>query len=334
MSLSASRIGTRGSPGRLGPLWMFLFRYGPPRWTEYVLRNWSGQRLVIALPYLWLLIFFLVPFLIVLKISFAEFSPLGRPPYEPVFRWLDEGALQIKLLIGSYQYLINEPLYVSSWGYSIMVAGVSTLMCLLLGYPMAYAIARSTPTYRNLFLMLVILPFWTSFLLRVYAWIGLLKTDGVINNVLMALHIIDEPLTMMYTSFAVYIGIVYSYLPFMILPLYSNLEKHDLTLLEAASDLGAGPVRAFARITLPLSFPGIVAGSLLVFIPAVGEYVIPSLLGRTDQLMIAKLLSDEFFLNRDWPKASAVAIAMLLLLVVPIMLFQHFQNKELQAQKK
>jgi putrescine transport system permease protein len=334
VTLSAARVGTRGTPGRLGPLWTFLFRYGPPRWTEYVLRNWSGQRLVIAVPYLWLLIFFLIPFLIVLKISFAEFSPLGRPPYEPVFRWLDEGALQIKLLIGSYQYLFNEPLYVSSWGYSLMVAGVSTLLCLFLGYPMAYAIARSTPTYRNVFLMLVILPFWTSFLLRVYAWIGLLKTDGVINNVLMALGIIHEPITMMYTSFAVYIGIVYSYLPFMILPLYSNLEKHDLTLLEAASDLGAGPIRAFMRVTLPLSFPGIVAGSLLVFIPAVGEYVIPSLLGRTDQLMIAKLLSDEFFLNRDWPKASAVAIAMLLLLVVPIMVFQHFQNKELQAQKK
>jgi putrescine transport system permease protein len=334
VSLSATRAGTRGTPGRLGPLWTFLFRYGPPRWTEYVLRNWSGQRLVIALPYLWLLVFFLVPFLIVLKISFAEFSPLGRPPYEPVFRWLDEGALQIKLLVASYQYLFNEPLYVSSWGYSLMVAAVSTLLCLCLGYPMAYAIARSTPTYRNVFLMLVILPFWTSFLLRVYAWIGLLKTDGVINNVLLALHVIDEPLTMMYTSFAVYIGIVYSYLPFMILPLYSNLEKHDLTLLEAASDLGAGPIRAFMRVTLPLSFPGIVAGSLLVFIPAVGEYVIPSLLGRTDQLMIAKLLSDEFFLNRDWPKASAVAIAMLLLLVVPIMIFQHFQNKELQAQKK
>ncbi len=334
MTYGAARIGSRATPGRLGPLWTFLFRYGPPRWTEYVLRNWAGQRLVIALPYLWLLIFFVVPFLIVLKISFAEFSPLGRPPYEPVFRWLDEGALQIKLLIGSYQYLFNEPLYVSSWGYSLMVAAVSTLMCLCLGYPMAYAIARSTPTYRNVFLMLVILPFWTSFLLRVYAWIGLLKTDGVINNVLLALGIVHEPITMMYTSFAVYIGIVYSYLPFMILPLYSNLEKHDLTLLEAASDLGAGPVRAFMRVTMPLSFPGIVAGSLLVFIPAVGEYVIPSLLGRTDQLMIAKLLSDEFFLNRDWPKASAVAIAMLLLLVVPIMIFQHFQNKELQAARK
>ncbi len=333
MKLSAARM-SREAPGRLGPLWTFLFRYGPPRWTEYVLKNWSGQRLVITFPYLWLLVFFLVPFLIVLKISFAEFSPLGRPPYEPVFRWLEEGALQIKLLIGSYTYLFNEPLYVSAWLYSIKVAFFSTLLCLMLGYPMAYAVARSTPTYRNVFLMLIILPFWTSFLLRVYAWIGLLKNDGVINNMLLAVGVIDEPLAMMNTSFSVYIGIVYSYLPFMILPLYSNLEKHDLTLLEAAFDLGARPVKAFMRITLPLSMPGVIAGSLLVFIPAVGEYVIPSLLGRSDQLMIARLLSDEFFLNRDWPKASAVAIAMLLLLVVPIMLFQHFQNKELEAQKR
>ena len=212
------------------------------------------------------------------------------------------------------------------------MAAVSTLFCLLVGYPMAYAISRSTPTMRNIFLMLVILPFWTSFLLRVYAWIGLLKTNGVINNMLhVAGHHRRRRSAMMNTSFAVYIGIVYSYLPFMILPLYSNLEKHDNTLLEAAQDLGAGPIRSFLRITLPLSMPGIVAGSLLVFIPAVGEYVIPSLLGRTDQLMIATLLSDEFFRNRDWPTASAVAIAMLLLLIVPIMIFQHFQNKELQA---
>lgn len=331
--MASARSAARDAPGRLGPLWTFLFRYGPPRWTEYVLKNWSGQRLVIAVPYLWLLIFFLVPFLIVLYISFAEFSPLGRPPFERVIDWRGPG-LEIKLLFDSYNYLLHEPLYVESWIYSIKVAFFSTIFCLMLGYPMAYAIARSSPTYRNVFLMLVILPFWTSFLLRVYAWIGLLKNDGVINNVLGALGIIHEPLAMMNTSFAVYIGIVYSYLPFMILPLYSNLEKHDLTLLEAASDLGAGPIRAFMRVTLPLSMPGVIAGSLLVFIPAVGEYVIPSLLGSSDQLMIARLLSDEFFLNRDWPKASAVAIAMLVLLVVPIMLFQHFQNKELQAQKR
>jgi putrescine transport system permease protein len=214
------------------------------------------------------------------------------------------------------------------------VAAVSTLFCLLLGYPMAYAIARSTPATRNVLLMLIILPFWTSFLLRVYAWIGLLNTSGVINNVLLSLGIIDEPLVMMGTSFAVYIGIVYSYLPFMILPLYTNLQKHDLTLLEAAADLGAGPIRSFLRVTLPLSRPGIVAGCLLVFIPAVGEYVIPQLLGGSDQVMIASLLYDEFSLNKDWPRASAVAIAMLLLLLVPIMVFQRVQNRELKAQRR
>jgi putrescine transport system permease protein len=270
----------------------------------------------------------------VLKISFAEFAPLGRPPYEPIARFLENGMLQINFLFSSYDYLLHEPLYVSAWLYSLKVAFFSTVVSLLVAYPMAYAIARSSPSTRNVLLLLIILPFWTSFLLRVYAWIGLLKTDGVINNVLMALGIINEPLAMMNTSFAVYVGIVYSYLPFMILPLYSNLEKHDQTLLEAAQDLGAGPIRSFFRITLPLSLPGVIAGSLLVFIPAVGEYVIPTLLGRTDQLMVASLLSDEFFRNRDWPRASAVAIAMLLLLVVPIMIFQHFQSRELKAARR
>jgi putrescine transport system permease protein len=320
--------------GRVGPLWELFFRFGPPRWSQYIRSNWAGQRLVIAVPYLWLLLFFLVPFLIVLKISFAEFSPLGRPPFEPIARFLENGALQINVLFSAYDYLLHEPLYVSAWLYSIKVAFFSTVFCLLLAYPMAYAIARASPSTRNVLLLLIILPFWTSFLLRVYAWIGLLKTDGVINNVLLSLGIINEPLAMMNTNFAVYVGIVYSYLPFMILPLYSNLEKHDQTLLEAAQDLGAGPVRSFFSITFPLSLPGVVAGSLLVFIPAVGEYVIPTLLGRTDQLMVAGLLSDEFFRNRDWPKASAVAIAMLLLLVVPIMIFQHFQNRELKAGRR
>jgi putrescine transport system permease protein len=334
MARNHSSMRSAWGSGRVGPLWELFFRFGPPRWSTYVKSNWAGQRLVISLPYLWLLLFFLIPFLIVLKISFAEFAPLGRPPFEPLLRFLEDGAVQLKLVFASYSYLLHEPLYVSAWLYSIKVAAVSTFFCLLIAYPMAYAIARSSPTSRNVLLMLVILPFWTSFLLRVYAWIGLLKTDGVINQFLMSIGIINEPLAMMNTSFAVYIGIVYSYLPFMILPLYSNLEKHDQTLLEAAQDLGSGPVRSFFRITLPLSFPGVVAGSLLVFIPAVGEYVIPSLLGRTDQLMIAGLLSDEFFRNRDWPRASAVAIAMLLLLVVPIMVFQHFQNRELKANKR
>jgi putrescine transport system permease protein len=231
----------------------------------------------------------------------------------------------------AYSFLFTDPLYISSYLYSLKVAAVSTLCCLLIGYPMAYAIARARPATRSVLLMLIVLPFWTSFLLRVYAWIGLLKNNGVINNVLLYLGVIHQPLAMLQTDFAVYIGIVYSYLPFMILPLYTNLEKHDPTLLEAAADLGARPLRAFLAITLPQSLAGILAGSLLVFIPAVGEYVIPTLLGRTDQLMIGRVLSDEFFENRDWPVASAVAILALLLLVVPILLFQRLGRRELET---
>jgi len=318
--------------GRLGPWWELFYRFGPPRWTTYMRHNWAGKRLVIALPYLWLLLFFLGPFIIVFKISFSEVR-LAMPPYAPLWQWVTEKAIDVHLNLGNYLFLLTDDLYVSSYLYSLKVAAISTVFCLLIAYPMAYAMARSSPATRNIYLMLIILPFWTSFLLRVYAWIGLLKNNGVINNVLMALGVIDEPITMMQTDFAVFIGIVYSYLPFMILPLYSNLEKHDFTLLEAAADLGAGPVTSFLRVTLPLSIPGIIAGSLLVFIPAVGEYVIPSLLGSSDQLMIGRVLSDEFFANRDWPVASAVAIAMLLLLMVPIMLFQHFQSRELAGAK-
>jgi len=296
----------------------------------YLARHRIGRSAVGGTPTLWLVLFFMVPFIIVLKISFSE-AVLAMPPYLPLWQWVGERALAVRLNFTSYNYLFTDSLYISSYLYSLKVAAVSTVACLLLGYPMAYGIARSSPTRRNVLLMLVILPFWTSFLLRVYAWIGLLKSNGVINNVLLALGVIHEPITMMQTDFAVYIGIVYSYVPFMILPLYANLEKHDHTLLEAAADLGASPTKAFFRITLPLSVPGIVAGALLVFIPAVGEYVIPSLLGRSDQLMIGRVLSDEFFANRDWPVASAVAIAMLVLLVVPIMLFQRYQNRELRG---
>ncbi len=318
--------------GRLGPWWELFYRFGPPRWTTYMRHNWAGKRLVIAVPYLWLLLFFLGPFIIVFKISFSEVR-LAMPPYAPLWQWVTEKAIDVHLNLGNYLFLLTDDLYVSSYLYSLKVAAISTVFCLLIAYPMAYAMARSSPATRNIYLMLIILPFWTSFLLRVYAWIGLLKNNGVINNVLLALGVIDEPITMMQTDFAVFIGIVYSYLPFMILPLYANLEKHDFTLLEAAADLGAGPVTSFLRVTLPLSVPGIIAGSLLVFIPAVGEYVIPSLLGSSDQLMIGRVLSDEFFANRDWPVASAVAIAMLLLLMVPIMLFQHFQSRELAGAK-
>lgn len=291
----------------------------------------AGRRLVTLVPFLWLTLFFLVPFLIVFKMSFSQMR-LAVPPFAPLFEW-HNGWPVPHLHFANYQFLFTDPLYVASYLYSVKVAAVSTLCCLALGYPMAYAIARAGATWRNVLLMLIVLPFWTSFLLRVYAWIGLLKNNGVINNVLMDLGLIHQPIVMLQTDFAVYIGIVYSYLPFMILPLYANLEKHDQTLLEAAADLGAHPFTSFLRITLPQSLPGIIAGSLLVFIPAVGEYIVPSLLGRTDQLMIGRVLSDEFFENRDWPVASAVAILVLLLLVVPLMLFQHFQRRELGEER-
>ncbi|HEY4211042.1 MAG TPA: ABC transporter permease subunit [Steroidobacteraceae bacterium] len=291
-----------------------------------------ARKSVAGVPIFWLVALFAIPFIIVLKISFSEVR-LAMPPYAPLFESQAGKPGVLHLHLANYAFLFTDPLYVRSYLYSVQVAAVSTFLCLLIGYPMAYAIARSKPSTRNVLLMLIVLPFWTSFLLRVYAWIGLLKNNGVINNVLMYLGIIHEPLTLLQTDFAVYIGIVYSYLPFMILPLYANLEKHDVTLLEAAADLGARPFTAFRRITLPQSLPGIAAGSLLVFIPAVGEYVIPSLLGRTDQLMIGRVLSDEFFENRDWPVASAVAIAMLLLLVVPIVLFQKVERRQVAVHK-
>ena len=288
-----------------------------------------GRRLIAGVPTLWLLVLFLIPFLIVFRISFSEVR-LAIPPYTPLLSW-HHGAPHIEVHWSAYSFLFTDPMYVSSYLYSLKVAAVSTLCCLLIGYPMAYAIARSGAATRPLLLMLIVLPFWTSFLLRVYAWIGLLNNNGVINNVLLSLGVIHHPLALLQTDFAVYIGIVYSYLPFMILPLYANLEKHDPALLEAAADLGARPARAFLGVTLPQSIPGIAAGSLLVFIPAVGEYVIPTLLGRPDQLMIGRVLSDEFFENRDWPVASAVAILILLLLIVPILLFQRLERRQLEA---
>jgi putrescine transport system permease protein len=263
----------------------------------------------------------------VLKISFSD-ARIAMPPYDPLLHWVDHQVLQVKLNLGNYAFLIEDPLYWKSYLNSIKIAGISTLLCLLLGYPMAYGIARSSPSTRNILLLLVILPFWTSFLLRVYAWIGILKNNGLINNALMSLGMIDQPIQMLQTDFAVYIGIVYSYLPFMILPLYANLEKMDLTLLEAAADLGSRPWESFLKVTLPLSMPGIIAGCLLVFIPAVGEFVIPALLGDPGTLMIGKVLWTEFFNNRDWPVASAVAIALLLFLVIPIMYFQRAQDVE------
>lgn len=303
------------------------------QWAVALLRRiglW-GRGLVLAVPYVWLLLFFLIPFLIVFKISFSE-AVLAQPPFTGLFEWLTDdsgegGKLQITLNLGNYIRLWADDLYVLAYLSSLKMAAVSTLLCLLVGYPMAYAIASAPPARRGPLMMLVILPFWTSFLIRVYAWIGILKANGILTGILSSLGLVDEHFEILYSDTAVYIGITYTYLPFMILPLYATLEKLDRTLLEAAADLGCRPWQAFLKITLPLSMPGIIAGSLLVFIPAVGEFVIPELLGGPDTLMIGKVLWNEFFSNRDWPVASAVAIALLAFLVVPIMIFQYVQGK-------
>lgn len=287
----------------------------------------TGRSAVVAGPFVWLLLFFLVPFLLVLKISFAE-QELGIPPYTQLAS-LADGMLHITLSFKHYAFLLTDSLYFATYVNSIVVAGITTVLCLLLGYPMAYYIARSNPATRNLLLMAVMLPFWTSFLIRVYAWIGILKNNGLLNNFLLWAGIISTPIELYRTNIAVYIGMVYSYLPFLVMPLYAHLVKMDLRLLEAAYDLGAKPAKAFVRITLPLSKSGIVAGCLLVFIPAVGEYVIPELLGGANTLMIGRVMWNEFFNNADWPMASAVTCAMVLLLLVPMAVFQYFQAKEL-----
>ncbi|MDP9084758.1 MAG: ABC transporter permease subunit [Pseudomonadota bacterium] len=287
----------------------------------------TGRGMVVVLPYLWLLLFFVAPFIIVLKISFSDID-LAIPPYKPLIEWVGKNALAIKVNLNNYAFLVTDRLYMNAFLNSIKVAFISTVLCALIGYPMAYGIARAQASTRSILLLLVILPFWTSLLLRVYAWIGLLKANGVINNVLIWLGLIHGPLTMLYTPFAMYVGIVYSYLPFFILPLYANLEKMDWQLLEAAEDLGCRPWQAFYKITLPLSRNGILAGSMLVFIPAVGEFVIPALLGGPNALMIGRVLWDEFFSNRAWPVASAVAIVLLILLVPFMMWYQSVQARE------
>lgn len=282
----------------------------------------SGKALVIAAPAIWLTVFFLVPLIVVFGISLTV-KQFGRPPYTPLLTNAD-GTVQLTLHLNNYIRLFTDSLYVSAYLSSIKIAAISTVITLLIGYPMAYAIARSPDRWRNIFLMLVILPFWTSFLLRVYALTGFMRGNGVINQFLGLFGI--PPLVMMQTDFAVYVGIVYTYLPFMILPLYTNLVKLDGALLEASADLGAKPLRTFLTITLPLSMPGIIAGSMLVFIPAIGEFVIPSLLGGPSTLMIGRVLWDEFFANTNWPRASAVAVAMLIAVVIPIMLLQRAQD--------
>ena len=276
------------------------------------------MRLVIALPFAWLVVFFLLPLLLVLGLSFGTNSPDLAPPVE------------LGVSFASFKLLFTDDLYLAAWLSSLRIAAVSTLGTLLLGYPMAYAIARARPQIRPLLLTLVILPFWTSFLIRVYALMGLLAENGILNQFLRWSGLAQDPGTILGTEWAVHLGIVYAYLPFMVLPLYATLEKLDWGLLEAASDLGARPLPAFLTVTLPLSLPGIVAGCLLVFIPAVGEFVIPDLLGGTRTLMIGKVLWDEFFTNSDWPLASAVAICLLVLLVGPIVIFQRHQQRSLE----
>jgi putrescine transport system permease protein len=286
-----------------------------------------ARRITTWIPFVWLLIFFLAPFAIVLKISLSE-TTIAIPPYLPVFNSIADIAAKVRdLSFDNYVWLTGDPLYFHAFLSSIWIAFFSTLLTLLIGYPIAYGMARAPVSMRSLLVMLVILPFWTSFLIRVYAWIGILKPEGLLNQFLMSLGLIHDPLIILNTNIAVYIGIVYSYLPFMVLPLYASLERLDRTLLEAAADLGSTPFKAFWQITFPLSLPGVFAGALLVFIPATGEFVIPDLLGGSGTLMIGRTLWNEFFLNRDWPVASAVAVVLLVILVVPIVLFQNAQAR-------
>jgi putrescine transport system permease protein len=302
-------------------------RVPPLRWTASALRRLGpdGRGLVVGVPLIWLLVFFLIPFLVVAKISLST-AAIAMPPYVPLFEW-DGEQLLITLNLGNFAYLLDDPLYINAYLSSLKIAFVSAVISLFVGYPIAYYIARSPEPRRSILLTLVILPFWTSFLLRVYAWQGFLRSNGVINNFLIWTGIIDTPLVMLQTNFAVYLGIVYTYLPFMILPLYANLVKLDESLLEASADLGGRPLATFFHVTLPLSMPGVIAGFMLVFVPAIGEFVIPELLGGPDTLMIGRVLWNEFFSNRDWPVASAVAIAMLLALVVPIMILRSAQTR-------
>jgi putrescine transport system permease protein len=288
------------------------------------------NRLVIIVPFVWLSVFFLIPFLIVFRISLSS-TAVAMPPFTPVFRLADgwQGIVDgVKTFsFDNYIWLTNDPLYFKAYVTSLVVAFTATCLTLLIGYPVAYGMAQAPKTIRPMLLMLIILPFWTSFLIRVYSWIAILKPEGLLNQLLLSLGLIDTPLIILNTTTAVYIGIVYSYLPFMVLPLYSTLEKMDGSLIEAAQDLGCTPLSAFWKVTFPLSIPGVVAGFMLVFIPATGEFVIPDLLGGSSTLMIGKTLWNEFNANRDWPVSSAVATVLLLLLIVPIVFFQNAQAK-------
>ncbi len=289
-----------------------------------------GKWFVILPPLLYLFVFFLIPFAYAFRISLAD-TALHVPPYSDILTVSPDSHVKLTLNLGNFKYLFSDQVYGLAYLYSLKTAFFSTLICLAIGYPMAYAIARSSKTAQSILLLIIILPFWTSFLLRVYALEGIIRETGLLNSTLLGLGIIHEPLQIMRTTTAVYLGIIYSYLPFMVLPLFATLEKLDRSLLEAAADLGSPPWRAFVDVTLPLSMPGVIAGSMLVFITAIGEFVIPTLLGGPDNLMIGRVLWDEFFGNRDWPVASAVAIVFLVLLVGPIAVYQHYSTKQIEA---
>ena len=291
----------------------------------------GGRQLVIGVPFIWLFLFFMLPFFIVLKISFAE-ADVAIPPYTEIYSYVDQ-KLQLLLNLGNYAMLADDELYIAAYLGSLKMALISTVLCLLIGYPMAYAIASARKEMQTVLVLLIMMPTWTAILIRVYAWMGILSNNGLLNGFLMSMGWIDEPLQILNTNLAVYIGVVYSYLPFMILPLYANLVKHDNSLLEAASDLGSSTFNSFWKITIPLSKNGIVAGCMLVFIPVVGEFVIPELLGGPETLMIGKVLWQEFFNNRDWPVASALAVVMLAILIVPIILFNRSQAKEMEGKE-
>lgn len=291
----------------------------------------KGRLALIGVPYVWLLLFFLLPFGIIFKISFADID-LAIPPYTALTEWADD-QLTVVINLANYLQLTEDSMYIAAYLGSLKVAFFSTLGCLALGYPMAYALAQAKPSNRTALLLLIMMPTWTALLIRIYAWMGILSNNGILNNFLIGTGLISEPLQMLNTNFAVYLGVIYSYLPFMILPLYANLVKQDTSLLEAAADLGAKGFTAFWQITVPLSKNGIIAGCMLVFIPVVGEFVIPELLGGPETLMIGKVLWQEFFNNRDWPAAAALAVIMLLLLIVPIILFNRNQAGQLAGKK-
>lgn len=298
-------------------------------------RGW-GARLVVLVPYIWLAIFFLAPFAIVLKISLSQ-AALAQPPYQPVFDlsagWAGLREFAGQLSVETFRLLSSDAIYLLSYLKSLEVAAMSTAILLLIGYPIAYGISRASRTWQPLLVIAVVLPFWTSFLIRVYAWINILQRDGLLNEVLIRLHVVDAPIAWLSSDTAIYIGMVYSYLPFMVLPLYATLEKMDESLLEAAADLGCPRWKTFWLVTFPLSLPGLAAGVLLCFIPIVGEFVIPDLLGGSETLMIGQTLWTEFFSNRDWPVASAIAIALLALLLVPILFYERLQRRSLEGAK-